>query len=254
MKDENFDFEERWREESRKMFDTSEARKAFQNVFDHSTSMALLKLSEQGVIKKLYGTIESGKESVVFLADTEEDERVIVKIYMNRAGSFREMKKYLRGDERFRNVKDDRRTVIQEWCKKEFRNLKKASNVVKCPEPLAFRDNILVMEFVGEEFSPYPKLKDLEIENPQQGYKQVIDNISRLWNEEELVHGDLSEYNMLVDDKGVLWWIDFSQGVHFNHPEAEELLKRDIKNIANFFERQGADTDVEKDYKRVISG
>ena len=254
MKDENFDFEERWREESRKMFDTSEARKAFQNVFDHSTSMALLKLSEQGVIKKLYGTIESGKESVVFLADTEEDERVIVKIYMNRAGSFREMKKYLRGDERFRNVKDDRRTVIQEWCKKEFRNLKKASNVVKCPEPLAFRDNILVMEFVGEEFSPYPKLKDVEIENPQQGYKQVIDNISRLWNEEELVHGDLSEYNMLVDGKGVLWWIDFSQGVHFNHPEAEELLKRDIKNIANFFERQGADTDVEKDYKRVISG
>lgn len=235
------------------MFDSSEARKAFENVFDHSTSMALLKLSEQGILDKLYGTIESGKESVVFLADTEEGERVLVKIYMTRAGSFREMKRYLRGDERFRNVKDDRRAVVQEWCKKEYRNLKKASNVVNCPEPIAFRRNIVVMEFVGEEFSPYPKLKDVEVENPQEGYKQVLNGIERLWREEELVHGDLSEYNLLVDSEGVIWWIDFSHGVHFNHPEAEELLKRDIKNIAGFFSRQGAETNVEKDYKRVIS-
>lgn len=253
MNEKNRDFRERWKEESRQMFDSSEAKKVFENVFDHQTSTTLLKLADMGVVDKLYGTIESGKESLVFLADTKEGERVLVKIYMTRAGNFREMKNYLRGDKRFRTVKNDRRSIITEWCKKEYRNLKKASNVVNCPEPIAFRNNILVMEFIGEDFSPYPKMKDVEIDNPQEGYEQVLKGMEKLWNEEELVHGDLSEYNLLVDSEGVLHWIDFSQGVHYNHPSAEDLLRRDIENVANFFSRQGADTDTENAYERIIS-
>lgn len=235
------------------MFDDSEARKAFQNVFDHRTSQALLKLADRNVLEKVYGTIESGKESVVFLADTPEGERLIVKIYMTRAGNFREMKNYLRGDKRFRNIKDDRRSIIEEWCKKEFRNLKKASKVLRCPEPVAFQENILVMEFVGEDFSPYPKLKDVEIENPQEGYKQVLESIRKLWQQEELVHGDVSEYNILVEED-LLVWIDFSQSVHISHPEAENLLRRDIENISDFFERQGANIKTQKAFEAIISG
>lgn len=247
------DFEERWKEESRRMFDSSEAKKAFQNVFDHNTSMALLKLADRDVVEKVYGTIESGKESVVFLADTPEGERVLVKIYMTQAGSFRNMKGYLRGDKRFRNFKDDRRSVIYEWCKKEYRNLKKAREVVNCPEPIAYQKNILVMEFKGEGFKPYPKMKDVEVENPQEAYEDTLDGIERLWNQAELVHGDLSEYNILVDGESRKVWIDFSQGVHFTHPEAEELLKRDIENVSKFFSKQGADTQPQKAYERVIS-
>ncbi|MFB6199399.1 MAG: serine protein kinase RIO [Candidatus Nanohaloarchaea archaeon] len=247
------DFRERWKEESRRMFDSSEARKAFQNVFDHKTSQALLKLADNQVIKKMYGVIESGKESTVFLADTPEGERVIVKIYMTRAGSFREMKDYLRGDKRFRNVKDDRRSVVKEWTKKEFRNLKDAQNVVNCPEPVAVRENILVMDFIGENFSPYPKLKDVEVENPETGYENIIENIKQLWRQEKLVHGDLSEYNILVEEDGLTHWIDFSHGVHSTHPEAEHLLKRDIENIADFFRRKGVDTEVQKRYEAIIS-
>lgn len=254
MKDEDRDFREQWREESRRMFDTSEAKKVFQNVFDHKTSMALLKLSENDVLKKVYGVIESGKESVIFLADTPEGRRVVVKIYMTRAGNFREMKDYLRGDKRFRSVKDDRRSVIEEWCKKEYRNLKKARDYVRCPEPIAVRKNILVMEFIGEDFSPYSKLKEVEPENPQEAYEDTINGIDRLWNEGELVHGDLSEYNIVVDGEGRKVWIDFSQGVHRSHPEAEHLLRRDVENVSNFFERKGADTDIQKAFESIISG
>lgn len=254
MKDSNRDFQERWKEESRRMFDSSEAKKAFENVFDHETSMALLKLKDREVIKKMYGTIESGKESVVFLADTYDDERVIVKIYMNQAGGFRDMYQYLRGDKRFRGVKKDRKSVIQEWCKKEFKNLKKASKVLECPEPIAFQKNILVMSFIGEEFSPYPKLKDVEIENPKAGFNRVLDDIKRLWQKEKLVHGDLSEYNILLDNNGELYFIDFSQGVHTSHPEAEELLRRDIENVGKFFEKQGANLDFEKAFEEVLEG
>ncbi|PSG99737.1 MAG: hypothetical protein BRC28_03095 [Nanohaloarchaea archaeon SW_4_43_9] len=49
-------------------------------------------------------------------------------------------------------------------------------------------------------------------------------------------------------------WIDFSQGVHKSHPEAEELLRRDVENAADFFERQGAETETQKRFKSIISG
>lgn len=253
MRDENIDVRERWKEASRNMFDSSEARKAADNVFDHPTKRALLKLGDRGVLKQLYGTIESGKESVVFLADTPENERVLVKIYMARAGSFREMKRYLRGDQRFQNFKDTRRSVIEAWCRKEFKNLEKASNVVKCPEPIAHEKNILVMEFIGRDFSPYPKLKEVEIENPDGAYRNVANGIKRLWDQENLVHGDLSEYNILVKENELVW-IDFSQGVHTSHPGAEELLKRDVRNVANFFDKQGADIEPENAYKHLFHG
>ncbi|MFB6192744.1 MAG: serine protein kinase RIO [Candidatus Nanohaloarchaea archaeon] len=251
MKDENIDFRERWKEESRRMFDSSEGRKAFENVFDHETKKALLKLGDRKVLDQLYGTIESGKESSIFLADTPEGEKVIVKIYMTQAGSFREMEKYLRGDQRFRNFKSDRRSIINEWCKKEYRNLEKASNIVKVPEPEAFQKNILVMEFIGEDFTPYPKLKDVQIENPGEAFRKIKKNIENLWNEEEIVHGDLSEYNVLMTEEGEVW-IDFSQGVHRSHPEAVELLKRDIENMVSFFQRQGANVDSEKAVNSVL--
>ncbi|QGA80848.1 serine protein kinase RIO [Candidatus Nanohalobium constans] len=254
MKDSNRDFQERWKEESRRMFDSSEAKKSFENVFDHDTSMALLKLKDRDVIQKMYGTIEAGKESVVFLADSPKGERLIVKIYMNQAGGFRDMYQYLRGDKRFRGVKKDRKSVIKEWCKKEFKNLKKASKVLECPNPIAFNENILVMSFIGEDFSPYPKLKDVEIDNPEAGFKRVLDDIRRLWQEEKLVHGDLSEYNILLDSEGELYFIDFAQGLHTSHPEAENFLRRDIENVANFFRKQGGDIDVEKSFESVLEG
>lgn len=252
MNEDPRDFDERWKEESRRMFDSSEGRKAFENVLDDSTMDALLELKDREVIKKMYGTIESGKESLVFLADTYDDKRVLVKIYMTQAGSFRDMKKYLRGDKRFRNFKDDRRSVINEWCKKEFKNLNKASKILKCPEPIAFQENILVMEFIGRDFSPFPKLKDVEIENPKTAFNVVLKDITKLWKDEQLVHGDLSEYNILVTDEADLVWIDFSQGLHKTHPEAETLLERDIENVANFFRRQGAEIDTKEALETVL--
>ena len=245
---------DREKQKARRMFDSSEARKAFENVLDHETLMALIKLQERDVLEKIYGTVESGKESLVFLADTPEGERVLVKIYMNQAGGFRDMEQYLRGDRRFRNFKSDRRSVIQEWCKKEFKNLKKASKILNCPEPIAFQKNILVMEFIGREFSPFPKLKDVEIENPETALQRVLNEIEKLWNKEKLVHGDLSEYNILVTDEGELVWIDFSQGVHSSHPEAEELLERDVRNVVNFFNKQGSEVEAEKAFESIISG
>ncbi len=242
----------RRKEKKRRMFDSSEARKAVDNVLDDDTMDALLKAADRNLINRMHGIIESGKESAILLADTDEG-LAIVKIYMKRAGAFREMHQYLRGDKRFRNVKKDRKSVVDAWAKKEFKNLKKASNVVRCPEVYGIQENVLVMEFIGEDLQAYPKLKEVNIENPDQALEQVLENMKKLWKEEKIVHGDLSEYNILVENDELVW-IDFSQGVHESHPEARELLKRDVKNTVNFFRKQGANTSLEEALNSVIPG
>ncbi len=251
MVDEDDLYPRRKDDRKRQMFDSSDARKAVENVLDDDTMDALLKAADRDLINKMYGIIESGKESAILLADTKEG-LAAVKIYMKRAGAFREMYHYLKGDKRFRNVKNDRRAIIDAWAKKEFKNLKKASNVVRCPELYGLQENVLVMEFIGENFSPYPKLKDVNIENPETALDQTLNKMKNLWEEEKLVHGDLSEYNILVESDKLVW-IDFSQGVHKTHPEAEQLLKRDVKNIVNFFNSQGANRDIEKALNVVFS-
>ena len=242
----------RRKEKKRQMFDSSEAQKAVENVLDDSTMDALLKAADRNLIDRMHGIIESGKESAILLADTSEG-LAAVKIYMKRAGAFREMHQYLRGDKRFRNLKKDRKSVVNAWARKEFKNLKKASDTVRCPEVYGLQENVLVMEFIGEEFSPYPKLKDVNIENPDQALKQSLNQMKALWEEEKIVHGDLSEYNILVEGDELVW-IDFSQGVHESHPEALTLLERDIENVVNFFRSQGADLEMEEALNSVIPG
>lgn len=242
----------RRKEKKRQMFDSSEAQKAVENVLDDDTMDALLKAADRNLINRMHGIIESGKESAILLAETDED-LAVVKIYMKRAGGFRDMHQYLRGDKRFRNVKKDRKAVVDAWAKKEFKNLKKASKVVRCPEVYGLQENVLIMEFIGEDFRAYPKLKEVDIENPEEALDQTLESIRSLWEEEDLVHGDLSEYNIVVEEDELVW-IDFSQGVHESHPEAQELLKRDVKNVVNFFKSQGANQDLEKALNSVIPG
>lgn len=242
----------RRKEKKRRMFDSSEAQKAVENVLDDDTMDALLKAADRNLINRMHGIIEAGKESAILLAETDEG-LAVVKIYMKRAGAFREMHQYLRGDKRFRGVKKDRKSVVDAWAKKEFKNLKKASNVVRCPEVYGLQENVLVMEFIGEDLQAYPKLKEVNIENPEAALNQVLEKMKDLWEEEKIVHGDLSEYNILVEEDELVW-IDFSQGVHESHPEARELLKRDVKNIVNFFRKQGANMTHEEALNSVIPG
>src|SRR3989304_4583341 len=59
----------------------------------------------------------------------------------------------------------------------------------------------------------------------------------------ELVHGDLSEYNLLWWD-GRPWVIDCAQAVPFAHPRSDDWFRRDVGNIARYFARIGVDTDA----------
>jgi len=53
------------------------------------------------------------------------------------------------------------------------------------------------------------------------------------------IHGNLSEYNMIIHE-GELVIIDLGQAVTVHHPNSEEFLERDCRNVASFFNRQGS--------------
>ena len=216
--------------------------KAYDNVFDRYTLDNLERLAARHVFDEMRYSISSGKEANIYAATAKDRGKVIVKIYRVQSCNFNKMFDYLKKDIRFSGLKKQRRKIIYEWTKREYRNLMKARELnVSVPTPLELKDNILVMEFIGDgEISP--ALKDIDIsamndDEKERLFMEVVKNM-RILHEGGMVHGDLSSFNILVRD-GIPVLIDFSQSTLKNNIQYKELLERDIKNIGSFFEKKG---------------
>jgi RIO kinase 1 len=154
------------------------------------------------------------------------------------------MRSYLDGDPRFEGIGSDKKKVVTAWVRKESSNLKRARRAgVRTPEPIAVERNVLVMEYLGTEEGRSKRLSEVHIENPETAYEVVKEYTRRLYDA-GLVHGDLSEYN-IVFHEGQLYIIDLGQAVTIHHPNADDFLERDCRNVANFFARQGVDATPE---------
>jgi RIO kinase 1 len=217
----------------RKRITGLEDLKVSEDVFDRSTLLTLYELANKGYIAVLYGAIKTGKESNVFLSEDVDGKRYAVKIHRILTSDFKTMIKYIVDDRRFKKIKKSKRSIIFTWVEKEFKNLKTAFDAgVIVPQPTVSKNNVLIMEFVGEGTLAAPMLKDTKLDTDRV-YEEVIENVKKLYNA-DLVHGDLSEYNILMHrNQPVI--IDLSQAVPRSHPLANELLERDIKNISRFF-------------------
>ena len=216
--------------------------KVEQSVFDDATFAAIYKLVQDGYIEAFGGPISTGKEANVYEALGGEGRDVAVKIYRINASNFRQMLEYLEGDPRFHGIGNDKKKVVLAWTRKEFANLERAYRAgVRVPRPIAVERNVLVMELVGLVEERARRLAEVRVENPQTAYEVVREYMRRLYRT-GLVHGDLSEYNLIVHE-GELVVIDLGQAVTIHHPNAQEFLRRDCRNVAAFFGRQGLDAD-----------
>jgi len=214
--------------------------KVEESVFDEATYAALYKLVQAGHIDAFGGPISTGKEANVYTALAGET-AVAVKIYRINASDFKEMSEYLEGDPRFDRVANNKKAIVMGWVRKEFANLGRARQAgVRVPEPIAVERNVLVMEYIGTDSGRAKRLTEVEIENPETAYEVVREYMRRLYDV-GLIHGDLSEYNVVFQD-GQLVVIDLGQAVTVHHPNSEDFLERDCENVANFFARQGVDT------------
>ena len=211
--------------------------KVVNEVLDKPTVMTLYKMITDHIIAYVNGAVSAGKESVLFWGVDESENSVALKIYLVSTSNFKKREPYILGDPRFSNVKKGTKNLVYLWAKKEFRNLSQCYDAgIPVPKPLHVTNNVLAMDFVGQNGAPATSLLESEVDSSD--YKQAISIIKDLYDKAKLVHGDFSEYNIFKTENGLIVF-DLGSAVDLRHPNSKEFLKRDINNITKFFNKRG---------------
>jgi len=204
-------------------------------------------LVEDGVVDKVMRQLMSGKEATVYVVQCGDEIRC-AKVYKeaNQRG-FHQAVHYTEG----RKVKNSRQARAMEkgsrygrkeqeaaWQHAEVDALYKlAAAGVRVPHPYGFYEGVLLMELVSDENgAPAPRLNDLELteEQAREFHATLIRQVVLMLCA-GIVHGDLSEFNILVDSQGPVI-IDLPQAVDAAaNNNASRMLERDVENLANYF-------------------
>ncbi len=221
-------------------------RATTEQVMDPRTRLVLFKLLSRGAIEEINGCISTGKEANVYHATCAGGPDLAVKVFKTSILVFKDRDKYVSGEHRFSGGygKGNPRKMVKLWAEKEMRNLKRLHSAgIPCPEPRLLRSHVLLMDFVGKDGWPAPRLKDAQVteQRARSAYVQCLKILRRMFQLCRLVHGDFSEYNLLMMD-GQIFVIDVSQSVEMDHPRALEFLRLDIENTNIFFSKKGLET------------
>ena len=204
-------------------------------------------LVEDGVVDQVMRQLMSGKEATVYVVQCGDEVRC-AKVYKeaNQRG-FHQAVHYTEG----RKVKNSRQARAMEkgsrygrkeqesaWQRAEVDALYKlAAAGVRVPHPYGFYEGVLLMELVSDEQgAPAPRLNDLELTEQQaREFHAMLIRQVVLMLCAGIVHGDLSEFNILVDSRGPVI-IDLPQAVDAAaNNNASRMLERDVENLANYF-------------------
>jgi RIO kinase 1 len=234
----------------------SKDRKTVDEVFDRPTLLALYKLISNGIVHTVDYPVSTGKEANVFHATDGKGKSIALKIFRVHTATTHAYLTYLQGDPRFDGANRGRRDTIHTWVKKEYKNLLRMADAgVPVPKAIHAIDNVLVMEFIGAKGTPAPMMREVRLRDPGRSYNQIIASVRKIVRTANLVHGDLSEYNILVKQtRGAdkLYVIDVGQAVLIRHPMSNELLARDLKNLSRYFKKLGVDADPSVALKKVM--
>ena len=227
---------ERYEKESRYLVKRSEDFQVIEEVFDKPTRLTLYNLMNAGYFHHMNGVISAGKESRVYWGVTSKGEDIAVKIYLTTSVEFKKRMIYISGDPRFKAIKGWSHRVVEVWAQKEFKNLRTAyENGISVPNPIAVKRNVLLMEFIGMNGRSLPLLAESSV--TKSDYRRIISMIKKLYQKANLVHADLSEFNIFKGN-GRLVIFDMGSSVDIRHPMKQQFLIRDLTNVNHFFSKK----------------
>ena len=195
--------------------------------------LAYAALHARGVLDALGEKLGVGKEGEVYLGLTPSGDLVVVKFHREGRRSFSKIKRY-----RDYAARVDRKQwfrIAKLAGEREFKALvalREEGALV--PRPIAWNRHAVVEELIpGVELYRIRELGD-----PDRVFWDVAETLRIAYTRVGIVHGDLSEYNVLVSEEGRGYVIDWPQYVYREEPQADELLRRDVEYLASFFRRR----------------
>ena len=198
---------------------------------------------------EIVGQIKSGKEATVY-AIIFNGMPAAMKLYKAQdQRTFQGIDEYITGkfyrsaSHRLAVAKKNafgKRLQHENWIRREYFMLEKLHQLgAKIPKPYCRIEHAIIMELLAEDGQYAPRLCDIELSDKelQTALASILQTMKIFWDF-GIVHGDLSEFN-------VLWWaddayvIDFPQAIdRRTHPNAAALLQRDIDNVHAFFSKR----------------
>ena len=195
--------------------------------------LALHTLVKKNIISQLGPLIGKGKESDVYSCMDDEQNIYAAKFYRIGRTSFKNIK-------RLRDLIGKRSHLSWLYvnrlaAKREYDALEKIFIYkLNTPKPIAYNRNIVVMSYLkGKELIYYKTIK-----NPEKIFNKIIKQLKVIYQKGNMIHGDLGEFNIVLDENVQILIIDWLQWVSKDHPNAISLLTRDITNICNFFKKK----------------
>ncbi len=195
--------------------------------------LAINALVKADILEAFGKPLGVGKEADVYDALMPSRQQVAVKF--NRLGrtSFRQTR-------RKRGYVAQRQHISWLYqsrlaAQKEFEALKLLyPHGVSVPKPIQQNRHVVVMGMIeGAELVNY-----VQIPEPQNVLNEVLLNVRKAYLEAEVIHADLSEFNIILQPDGHALIIDWPQYVKKNHPNADQFLRRDVRNVVRFFQRK----------------
>ena len=181
-----------------------------------------------------------GKESDVVEAISEIHQRRAVKFFRIGRISFTDTKRK-RSLEKNKNV-NNWLLINIEAAKREYDFLIKLKSTKMNIATPYFRS---MHSIVMDRINGLRLIEIRNLHNPKEIFYKVFEQIRLAYNE-NIINGDLSEYNILLDENNDILIIDWPQAVTLDHPNAEFLIRRDLHNVIRYFRRK-FDLSIDED-------
>lgn len=194
--------------------------------------LALHSLTKRNIISSFGNQIGVGKESNIYIIANSEGEELCLKLHRLGRVCFRKVTEK-------RDYHKHRKSASWLYLSrisatKEFAYMKALYNrKFPVPKPVDFNRHCVVMELIQGTLLNHV----MEVQNVEELYDELMNLIVR-FADSGVIHGDLNEFNIILNEEEKPVIIDFPQMISTEHPNAEFFFNRDVNCIQNFFRKR----------------